>query len=85
MWRNLTIYVAFPVIILAHINAFLPHAAGHEVKHRPDFVAYEYLRIRTKKFPWGDGNHSFFHNPKVNALPTGYETEDPHAHSHPHN
>ena len=48
MWRNLTIYVAFPVIILAHINAFLPHAAGHEVKHRPDFVAYEYLRIRTK-------------------------------------
>ena len=48
MWRNLTIYVAFPVIILAHINAFLPHAAGHEVKHRPDFVAYEYIRIRTK-------------------------------------
>ena len=48
MWRNLTIFVAFPVIVLAHINAFMPPADGHEVKHRPDFVAYEYLRFRTK-------------------------------------
>ena len=48
MWRNLTIFVAFPVIVLAHINAFMPPADGHEVKHRPDFVAYEYLRVRTK-------------------------------------
>jgi hypothetical protein len=48
MWRNLTVFVAFPVIVLAHINAFMPHADGHEEKTRPDFVAYEYLRIRTK-------------------------------------
>ena len=78
MWKNLTLFVAFPVIVLAHINAFLPHANGHEEKHRPDFVPYEYLRIRTKKFPWGDGNKSFFHNPHVNALPTGYEDESHH-------
>ena len=48
MWKNLTLFVALPVIVLAHINAFLPHADGHVEKHRPDFVPYEYLRIRTK-------------------------------------
>ena len=82
MWRNLTLFVAFPVIILANINAFLPPADGHEVKVRPDFVPYEYLRIRTKKFPWGDGTKSLIHNPHVNALPNGYEDEQEGGHKH---
>ncbi len=64
MWKNLTLFVA-------HINTFLPHDDGHVEKHRSDFVPYEYLRIRTKKFPWGAGNRSLIHNPHVNALPTG--------------
>lgn len=40
---------------------------------RPPFRKYSYLYKRDKPFPWGDHNKSFFHNPKFNALPDGYE------------
>jgi len=73
-WRSVFFFVACPVIVLAHVAAFVaPDASEHEP---PPFVPYDHLRIRTKKFPWGDGNHSLIHNGHLNALPDGYEHGD---------
>ncbi|XP_041979068.1 cytochrome c oxidase subunit 6A, mitochondrial [Aricia agestis] len=73
MWRNMSFFVGFPAIVLGMLNAYLAHQEeGHT---RPEFIPYEHLRIRTKRFPWGDGQKSLFHNPHVNALPNGYEDD----------
>lgn len=31
-----------------------------------------WLSVSLQRFPWGDGNHSLFHNPHTNPLPDGY-------------
>merc|ERR1711994_399426 len=73
-WKKLFLFVATPVIILGNINAFV--LADPSDMDPPPFVAYDHLRIRTKKFPWGDGNHSLIHNPHINCLPDGFEHGD---------
>ncbi|OWR54511.1 cytochrome c oxidase subunit 6A1, mitochondrial [Danaus plexippus] len=73
LWKRLSIFVAVPAIGLGMLNAYLAHQEEHH--ERPPFVAFEYLRVRTKRFPWGDGQKTLFHNPHVNALPSGYEDE----------
>ena len=81
MWRNLFFLAAIPAIALVNINVEF-----FEEKHpkRVDFHPYEYMRKRQKKFPWGDGNHSLFHNEYYNALPEGYETPDDWIEKHHH-
>jgi len=54
------------------LNAYLKHQEDHD-KPRQEFVKYDYLRRREKRFPWGEGQKSLFHNPHVNPLPDGYE------------
>uniref|UniRef100_A0A915PX28 Cytochrome c oxidase subunit n=1 Tax=Setaria digitata TaxID=48799 RepID=A0A915PX28_9BILA len=50
---------------------------GHKMERHFDqdkYVHYPYLTVRNKPLPWGDGNHSLFHNPEKNYVPgVGFE------------
>ncbi|CAG9767172.1 unnamed protein product [Ceutorhynchus assimilis] len=72
-WKNLSFFAAVPAILLCAANCYMTHMEHAKHPHEKHFTKYEYLVVRTKKFPWGDGNHSVFHNPEVNALPDGFE------------
>ena len=75
LWKRVAIFGALPAIILGNINAFATKP-GHEEEERPEFVAYPYLGIRKRPFPWGDRMHTFFHNAGVNHQPwVGYEDD----------
>lgn len=60
-----------PAIVLCMANTYIAEKEHMAHFHRPEFVKYDYLRILNKKYPWGDGQRTLFHNPKVNTLPDG--------------
>ncbi|KAM8961373.1 cytochrome c oxidase subunit 6A, mitochondrial-like [Pelodytes ibericus] len=71
-WKILALVVAIPGVGVCMLNAWLQKQ--NHPNSSPPFVAYNHLRIRTKPFPWGDGDHSLFHNSHANPLPKGYES-----------
>lgn len=76
LWMKGTIFVAVPIFGISTFNVYLVEKHHSQHPHRPEFIEYEYMRIRNRKFPWGDGMHTLFHNPKYNALPgVGYEKD----------
>nr|CAB3233250.1 cytochrome c oxidase subunit 6A, mitochondrial [Phallusia mammillata] len=69
-------FTAVPMAVgLAAVNAYMLEQK-HKSHHRKEYAPYAHLTIRTKAFPWGDGNHSLFHNKKTQWTPgVGYEED----------
>ncbi|KAJ2020858.1 Cytochrome c oxidase subunit 6A1, mitochondrial [Coemansia sp. S85] len=70
-WRKISLFVAVPsVVIFSYVATKEELDHIHHLEHDPPkFVAYPYLRIRRRKLPYGDGDHTPFSNPLVNPDP----------------
>ncbi|KAL4002510.1 Cytochrome c oxidase subunit VIa family protein [Acanthocheilonema viteae] len=68
--------VMFGSPVVLSILAYVTYL-GHKMERHFDqekYVHYPYLTVRNKPLPWGDGNHSLFHNPEKNYVPgVGFE------------
>jgi len=73
----LSLYVALPALIIASANAYtLWNEHWEHESHLPppsERPQYEYMNIRNKAFPWGDGDKTLFWNDKVNYHKKGDE------------
>ncbi|KAI2468148.1 mitochondrial cytochrome c oxidase subunit VIa [Annulohypoxylon bovei var. microspora] len=70
LWRKISIYGVVPALILASVNAYtLWNEHWEHWSHMPPLeerVEYSYQNIRSKNFPWGDGDKTVFWNKSVN-------------------
>ncbi|KAG9509495.1 Cytochrome c oxidase subunit 6A1, mitochondrial, partial [Fragariocoptes setiger] len=70
MWNRIFFMVCIPATCASGTYTYVKEneEEKHIMHHRPQFVPVEYLRVRRTPFPWGDGNHSLFHNPIPNGI-----------------
>lgn len=64
LWVKFTWIVAMPVTLVTGIWAYKTHQEhlSHFREHPPQFIAYPHMRIMNKKFFFGDGTKTLFHN-----------------------
>uniref|UniRef100_A0A1I7XA39 Cytochrome c oxidase subunit n=1 Tax=Heterorhabditis bacteriophora TaxID=37862 RepID=A0A1I7XA39_HETBA len=78
-WQRIFYMASIPCLAITMWAALSDHVE-HRSHERPDYIPYSYLNVRKKPFPWGDGNHTLFHNPSEQWVPgVGFEKErEPH-------
>lgn len=57
-WKKISLFICFPAIIICSIHCYFAESE-HFSHPRPEFKKYDYMYIRTKPFPWGDGKATF--------------------------
>ncbi|KAL2269418.1 hypothetical protein VTJ83DRAFT_1602 [Remersonia thermophila] len=70
LWRKISLYGIPPALLLAGANAYiLWNEHWEHWSHLPPLeerVEYPFQNIRTRNFPWGDGDKTLFWNEEVN-------------------
>ncbi|KAK3371886.1 cytochrome c oxidase-like protein [Podospora didyma] len=70
LWRKISLYGIPASLLLAGLNAYnLWNQHWEHWSHMPPLeerTEYPFQNIRTRNFPWGDGDKTIFWNPMVN-------------------
>ncbi|KAL6726264.1 hypothetical protein Aduo_008252 [Ancylostoma duodenale] len=74
-FMSLFCFIALPCLAAGMWVAYQDHQKRY-AQDRPPYIPYAFLNVRNKPFPWGDGNHSLFHNKAEQYVPgVGFEEE----------
>ncbi|KAI1203653.1 cytochrome c oxidase, subunit VIa [Nemania serpens] len=81
LWRKISLYACVPALIIAGVNAYvLWNEHWEHWSHMPPLeerVEYPYQNIRTKNFPFGDGDKTLLYV-SSSSLPTHSRIERSH-------